>query len=435
MEGEIALDNRGSAKSSTANPELLSDHSGASSSTTPTNQWDSAKSSIANLESLNEHSGASSSSTRSDEWGHGRAIKLLNLLGDVESSILTRLRDTMYHQLKDTEFTRQELPAWKPILTPKWAVTLFLIISTLAIPIGIITLAASHQVVEIVYRYDLNCMPPSVTLISDPVSYIQDPNADHSCNATLVVPKHMRSPVLVLYQLTRFHQNHIRYMKSRSTRQHQGEDVKSVASCHPVAHLSKRKPIIPCGLMAWTLFNDTYSFNSGNTSIPVKRTGIAWKSDVRVKFSSKVFPQNFPNNIDEVLRMGSSTRFPIGGASLDPNVPLSQDENLMVWMRPAPMPTFSKLYGRIHQDLHAGQVLQVGIHNVYNSYSFHGSKSLVLSTSTFLGGKNPFLGHAYLTMGVLCVVMALATFLVQLHHPRTLGDPSDLSWNRHLRRP
>jgi hypothetical protein len=77
-----------------------------------------------------------------------------------------------------------------------------------------------------------------------------------------------------------------------------------------------------------------------------------------------------------------------------------------------------KLYGRIKHNLHAGQIINVSIANVYNTYSFNGSKSLVLTTTSFLGGKNPFLGRAYLTMGVLGMLMALVSILVQLQHPR-----------------
>lgn len=258
----------------------------------------------------------------------------------------------------------------------------------------------------------------------------------------------MKHPVFVFYQLTRsvilgytspdFYQMlegrfHRRYMKSRSTRQNRGEDLDSVASCHPVARLSNSEPIVPCGLMAWSLFNDTYNFHLASTSsyhpIPVVRTRIAWKSDARV---SKVFPQNFPNDVDQKSGNGS-TRFPVGGASLDPRVPLSENQNPMVWMRPAPMPTFRKLYGYMQRNLHAGQVIRVGSENAYNTYSFKGSKSLVLSTTSFLGGKTLFLGRADLSIGVSSVVIALVTFLVQLHHPRPLGDHSRLTWNRHSR--
>ena len=61
---------------------------------------------------------------------------------------------------------------------------------------------------------------------------------------------------------------------------------------------------------------------------------------------------------------------------------LSEDEDLIVWMRTAALPTFRKLYGRIEQDLAANTQLNVVINNVYNTYSFGGKKKLVPNFST-----------------------------------------------------
>ncbi|GAB2286112.1 ALA-interacting subunit 3 [Dionaea muscipula] len=99
-------------------------------------------------------------------------------------------------------------------------------------------------------------------------------------------------------------------------------------------------------------------------------------------------------------------------------------------MRTAALPTFRMLYTRIEQDLQANDLIHVTLENNYNTYSFGGKRSLVLSTASWLGGKNDFLGIAYLTVGGMCFFLAMFFALIYLLKPRRLGDPSYLSWNR-----
>ncbi|KAL2942855.1 ALA-interacting subunit 1 [Bienertia sinuspersici] len=99
-------------------------------------------------------------------------------------------------------------------------------------------------------------------------------------------------------------------------------------------------------------------------------------------------------------------------------------------MRTSALPTFRKLYGKIEQDLDANQKLSVVVQNNYNTYSFGGKKRLVLSTTSWIGGKNDFLGVGYLTVGGLSLALGLGFILVYVFKPRAIGDPSYLSWNR-----
>ncbi|MQL90471.1 hypothetical protein Taro_023063 [Colocasia esculenta] len=324
---------------------------------------------------------------------------------------------------KYSRFTQQELPACKPILTPQWVISAFAVVSIVFVPIGVASLLASRDVVEIVDRYESVCVPANMT--NDKVAYIQNPNISKTCTRTLtvrllgsLVPKHMNQPIYVYYQLDNFYQNHRRYVKSRNDGQLRSKDkANDTSGCDP-EDKSGNAPIVPCGLIAWSLFNDTYQFTINRASLNVNKKGISWKSDREHKFGKNVLPKNFQSG-------------PLkGGATLDPNISLSEQEDLIVWMRTAALPTFRKLWGKIEVDLEANQTITVTIENNYNTYSFSGKKKLVLSTASWLGGKNDFLGVAYLTVGGLCFFLAMAFTVIYLVKPRKLGDPSYLSWNR-----
>ncbi|KAG6743312.1 hypothetical protein POTOM_054266 [Populus tomentosa] len=324
-----------------------------------------------------------------------------------------------------SRFTQQELPACKPILTPGWVITSFIVVGVVFIPIGLASLYASEHVVEIVERYDKDCIPPDYR--NNSLHYIQTSEINKTCTMTinvspislLDVPKHMKSPVFIYYELDNFYQNHRRYVKSRSDKQLRSKASEGVTeTCKPEAVTSNGQPIVPCGLVAWSLFNDTYRFSVKKEVLDVSKKNIAWKSDQEHKFGSDVYPKNFQS--------GSL----IGGGKLNPSIPLSEQVDLIVWMRTAALPNFRKLYGKIEKDLQANTTIAVTIENNYNTYSFGGKKKLVLSTTSWIGGKNSFLGRAYIAIGGLCLFLAVCFVFVYVFKPRPLGDPSYLSWNR-----
>ncbi|PPD74905.1 hypothetical protein GOBAR_DD28163 [Gossypium barbadense] len=232
-------------------------------------------------------------------------------------------------------FTQQNLPACKPVLTPEW-------------------------VVEIVERYDIGCVPEPFRI--NKVSYIQDDSIPKNCSLSFKVPKYMKAPIYIYYQLDNYYQNHRRYVKSRSDKQLlHGQNQHGISSCQPV-EVNNDRPIIPCGLIAWSLFNDTFTFIRNRAELKVNRKNIAWKSDREHKFGKNVYPFNFQNGTL------------IGGGKLNPRIPLSDQEDLIVWMRTSALPSFRKLYGRIEKDLDVDDVVVVHLMNNYNTYSFGGIK-------------------------------------------------------------
>ncbi|KAI4345350.1 hypothetical protein L6164_012481 [Bauhinia variegata] len=322
-----------------------------------------------------------------------------------------------------SRFSQQELPAWKPILTPGLVIATFTVVGIIFIPLGLITLFASERVVEIDYRYDEDCVPQKNS--KEAVVYIQSTDTNKTCSKKLIVQQQMKSPVYVYYQLDNFYQNHRRYVKSRNDHQLRSKSAElDTGNCDPESvtpadNTNKSQlPIVPCGLIAWSMFNDTYRLSIKNKDLVINKKNIAWSSDKSTKFGKDVYPKNFQSH-------GL-----IGGAKLNNSIPLSEQEDLIVWMRTAALPTFRKLYGKIESDLEANDELEVTIQNNYNTYSFGGTKKLVLSTTTWIGGKNDFLGMAYITVGGLSLAIAVAFILLYVIKPRPLGDPSCLSWNR-----
>ncbi|OVA14273.1 Protein of unknown function DUF284 [Macleaya cordata] len=312
---------------------------------------------------------------------------------------------------KYSRFTQQELPACKPILTPGWVITTFIFVGVVFIPIGLASLFASQRVVEIVDRYDSDCVPQNFS--SNKLAFIRSSETNKTCTRRITVPKFMKSPVYVYYQLDNFYQNHRRYVKSRSDKQLRSKAYESETStCDPERYVGQnRDPIVPCGLIAWSLFNDTYGFSVKDKVLEVSKKNIAWKSDKDSKFGKDVYPKNF------------QTGGLIGGAKLNASKTLSEQDDLIVWMRTAALPTFRKLYGRIEEDLNPNDQITVVIQNNYNTYSFGGKKKLVLSTTSWIGGKNDFLGIAYLTVGGLCLFLAICFIIVYVVKPSYRHQP------------
>ncbi|GBG70467.1 hypothetical protein CBR_g6595 [Chara braunii] len=349
---------------------------------------------------------------------------------------------------KYSRLRQQEIGAATLFLTVKRVILIFFAFSIVFIPLGVIFLASASSVVEVVIQYDDKCwdqwsinlsaslnsssltsLPPSwnFSRSADRENYIRDTTTPKTCNLSVVLPHTMKSPIFVYYEVSRFYQNHALYVRSVSTVQLLGRNVTDadlMDTCSPQALVNisgRTEAIRPCGLIAWSNFNDTYTLHVNGTNgtgiVEVSDRGIAWKADKADRFASV-----------EAVNLNTVAERRGGGEVMGL---INQNERLMNWMRIAPGRRFRKLWGRIDgRDLSKGSNLTIQIENQFNTFAFGGEKKFILSTATWLGGASTVVGIAYLTVGCLSLFFALFFFVANWKWPRPLGDPSYLSWNR-----
>ena len=296
-----------------------------------------------------------------------------------------------YENLKRSKLKQQKLPAWRPVPTITSTTITFISFGVIFITIGIIILIYSNTIQEISLRYDNlnNCTKiPSI------------------CHLNITIEKKMKQPIMVYYQLNKFYQNHRRYVKSKSDKQLNGisftlKEMKNTGDCAPAetnAEMNKQfvyntnieldpnELAIPCGLIAKSFFNDEYKLFKKNTEnneliqISIDETDIAWQADKDIKYkNTKEFDKQWMD---------------------------MTNEHFIVWMRPAGLPNFRKLWGRIREDLEVGNYL-LEIKNNYQVSDFNGEKKFVISTVNAFGGKNNFLGLSYVIVGGICLILAV----------------------------
>ena len=144
--------------------------------------------------------------------------------------------------------------------------------------------------------------------------------------------------------------------------------------------LSSGETAVPCGLIAKTYFNDSFKFFRENKEIQVNQNNIAFPKDKELYKNAKKEKQW----ID------------------------IEDEHFLVWMRPAGLPNFRKLWGRIETDIKKGDKIEIEIENNYDVEKNIFGKSIVLSTTNEFGGKNTFLGVSFIVVGIISLLLGIA---------------------------
>lgn len=352
----------------------------------------------------------------------------------------------------NTAFRQQRLKAWQPILTPKTVIPFLFLLAAIFAPLGVAIVYYTYNVEKLQIDYSKCATLATDSYAKVPSKYTNwhfrhkntdpdfqwrvlngtdaDGDRTETCFVKFNLPRDLKPPIYLYYRLTNFYQNHRKYVDSVDPKQIAGHalDADSLSTnCKPlrlVGDGSDEKVIYPCGLIANSLFNDTFSSpvllnsktGSDNETYVLTSKGISWASDRKHQFKKTTYKPE-----DIVPPPNWAKMFP-QGYNLS-NIPdLSQWEQLQNWMRTAGLPTFFKLYLKNTTTTFTLGTYEIQIGLNYPASMYGGTKSLVITTNSVFGGRNMTLGIVYLIVAIVCLVCAIGFFLQHLIKPRRIGN-------------
>lgn len=359
----------------------------------------------------------------------------------------------------ENSFSQQRLKAVNPVFTASTVIPMLILLGIIFVPIGGAMWLASHRIEDVMIDYShcetnasrdhWSAIPdefvqyryknlPEVTtaqwkLETDDTQPFEDER--NVCKIQFQVPHRIKGPLYFFYRLEKFYQNHRRYAKSLSEDQIEGKaasvsDIKDTVglNCQPLSVDSEGKRIYPCGLIANSMFNDTFlstleAVNGSSSNYVMTNEGIAWSGNkdrykkTKYHYTDIVPPPNwyksFPNGYNET------------------NVPdISTWEEFQNWMYTSAFPDFGKLALRNDKDAMEEGIYEVTIGLHFPVLPYDGKKKIFISQRSAIGGKNYFMGWSWIAGGGVCLAMGLALLAVNFMKPRKSGDPNLLSWNR-----
>lgn len=191
--------------------------------------------------------------------------------------------------------------------------------------------------------------------------------------------------VYFFLELKEFYQANLRYSKSISYDQLEGQRPKNLKSADPLAY-SDGKPIYPAGLLPNTFPQDEFEIEG----LEIQVDSIAWRSErdnVNQSAYSRdeVVPPPLWQDYAEVPNLGQNQRF-------------------VNWIYIAPFSSFRKLWGIVDVDREGTYTL-----NIVSRFPY-GRKYATFVKSSFIGPRNYFLSVGLISVGSIMILFSLLAY-------------------------
>lgn len=362
---------------------------------------------------------------------------------------------------KENSFTQQRLKAFHPILTAKTVVPVFIILAIIFIPIGGAMLKASNDIQDMFIDYancgnlakqdtwteipsqfytwnfknDISITPQWRLAKNESTIWENFPEEQSICEVQFQIPNTLKGPIYLFYMLTNFHANHRRFVISFSEDQLNGKaasvsDIKDTVgqNCQPLSTDPEGKIYYPCGLIANSMFNDTFTTtltgvnNTDSNNYEMFQKGISWSTNEQRFKKTTYKPEEIvppPNWVKQFPQGYNSTNIP----------DIGEWQEFQNWMATAALSDFSRMIARNEDDDLKEGIYQVNVGLHFPTTEYNGGKRIYLTTSSAIGGKNSFLGIAWIVAGALCLFLSLIVVIGIGIKGRRSGDTALLSWN------
>jgi len=324
------------------------------------------------------------------------------------------------HQPNTSKFAQQKIPA-RPFKVAWWMVLVVnFTAAAVLILLGAVALSLSASAQHMRIQYDWSGDADSgEDVLSKKCAHGKD-GATNTCTFDVTINEDMEAPVLMYYVVDPFFQNYNRYVLTVYHNQLHGKKIGkgSLSRCKNTDSLTtpSGKEMVPCGLMATSVFNDTFEIvaHNGESGVTIDQTGIAWKSDVD-RFEN---PEGYGEaGKEKSWIVDRYPGFPQG----------AKNEHFVAWMRPEAYPSVRKPYGWLREkSLRKGDTLTLRINASFPTESLEASKELVLTTVTAFGGRNDAFGIFLIAVGLICFMLGVTTLGIGLICPRRPGERRNL---------